>query len=351
MKNTEAVPDQTARDLFGMMFDEGGVVVPGDDLAPAAIAGYLRYRRWRTAVARAGVTALLAGTVGVALMVGGARSGSGTVPGVWSGTETSPLPYSSASVSGAGDGRLVDCLSDFAAQGDWDAALKAQADCRRAEGLWRDVFPGMAVSGARNPSIKQVTDSFLARVRLQDASAPSLYGRAQPQVLEDWTEARQQEANAGFQSWSDFNITTAQGTVAVSAVYRSAKSAGSDLSCEQSGPCYHVTLSDNSVAEVTGTGDVSFTVTVRSKTGDSYRIFFTNPSDPIFVDVPCEAPGGHCYADLTDGSIRPGLVPDSEATTHHSVITEAMLIDILHRPAFARLVEGYFDSRLGQSGV
>lgn len=91
-------------------------------------------------------------------------------------------------------------------------------------------------------------------------------------------------------------------------------------------------------------------MTVGAQSGGSYRISFSNPSDPRYVDVPCEAPGGHCYADLDSGSIRPGPVPDTEAVVSRSVVTETMMVDILHRPAFASLVQGFFDSGLGQSG-
>lgn len=375
MRNTEELSDETARDLFGMVFDAGGVVVPPDDLAPAAMAGYRRYRRRRTTLVGAGASVVVAGVASVVLAVAGGGVGrSGITPGVWTSTETStertgpgtdtgaPTATGPASGSGTGTapqastpalggagGRLVDCFSNFEADGD---PAKAESDCRRAEPLWQAVFPGNVVSGARNPSFAQITGGFVARVAAQKAAAPALYGRAQPQVVQDWTDARQADADAGSQSWSGFNIATAQGTIVVSADYRSGTNSATHLPCLGFSPCESMPLSDGSVAEVHDTGNVDgYVVTVRAKDGDAYRISFSSHYDPRYVDVPCTAPGGHCYADLKDGSIRPGAVPDSAAIIQKPVITGAVLTDILKRPAFAALVQGYFAGRLGRPGA
>jgi hypothetical protein len=358
MKSTEEMSDETARDLLGMMFDEGGVSVPPDDLAPAAMAEYQHYRRWRTALIGAAASVALVATTSVALVVSGGGSGrSDDTPGGSTGTTaTAPLKQQGSptvnqavtSAQGSSGSSLVDCFSNFEADA---GSGKAQADCRRAEQLWRTVFPGMTVSGARNPSFAQITNGFLARVGVQKASAPSLYGRAQPQVVQDWVQARQENANAGDQSWSGFNIATAQGAITVSADFRSSKNADTHQQCLGSTPCESVPLSDSSVAEVSGTGDIhGYTVTVRSQTGDAYRITFSSHYDPRYVAVTCSAPGGRCYADLTDGAIRPGAVPDSTATIGTPVVTHAVLMDILRRPAFATLAQEYFAGGLGQPG-
>ena len=360
MKNTEAMSEETARDLFGVMFAEGGVAVPPDDLAPAAMAGYRRYRRRRTALTGAGVSAALAGVVSVALLGGGGGGRSGIAPGVWSRTERTATPPTGPSTASSGQqgggastsapgseaSRVVDCFTNFAADGEFD---KAQADCRRAEPLWQAVFPGVTVSGARNPSFAQITTGFLARVSAQDASAPSLYGRPQPRVVQDWSDARKDEANAGSQSWSGFDIATAQGTIVVSADYWSAQDTATHLPCLGVSPCESVPLGNGYTAEVSGNGDVhGYVVTVRAESGGAYRISFTSHYDPRYVDVPCTAPGGHCYADLDDGSISPGAVPKPSAIIATPVVTHAVLTDILKRPAFAALVKGYFDGGLGQ---
>ena len=366
MKSTEEMSDETARELFGMVFDEGGVAVPPDDLAPGAMAGYRRFRRRRTALAGAGASAALAGVACVALLVAGGGSGrSGTGPGVWSSAEATvsvtpmapetgpsrqpgsatPLQASTSALGSSGS-RIVDCFSNFEADGD---LAKAQADCRRAESLWQAVFPGLAVSGARNPSFAQITNGFVARVSVQNAAAPALYGQAQPKVLQDWTDARQEDADAGSQTWSGFNIAIPQGTIIISADYRSAADSTTHQPCLGVSPCESVRLKDGSVAEVSSTGPVhGYAVTVRAAGGDAYRISFTSHYDPRYVDVPCSAPGGHCYADLTDGSIRPGAVPNPDAVTFTPLISHAMLTDILTKPAFAALVQGYFAGKLGQ---
>lgn len=364
MKSSEGMADQTARDLFAMVFDDGGVQVPPDDLAPAAMAGYRRWRRWRTAAAGAGATAAVVGIASVALVVaGGGGSGAGTTPGVWSSVGTSgatatpsgqrggsmaPTQGASTSAGGSGGGsRVVDCFTNFAMDGPDPA--KGRADCTQAERLWRAVFPGVPVSGARNPDFTQITPGFVARVSAQKATASALYGQAQPQVVQDWTQARQDVADDGSQSWSGFNIATAQGTMAVSALTWSASYSKGHLPCGGATPCAYVLLSDTTRVEVGGTGDVhGYTVTVRSPAGESYRFSFTSHYDPRYVDVPCSAPGGYCYADLTDGAIRPGAAPDRSAIIYNPVVSLDMLKDILNRPAFAALAKGYIDGKLGQ---
>lgn len=363
MKNSEGIADQTARDLFAMVFDEGGVAVPPDDLAPAAMAGYRRWRRWRTAVVGAGAAAAVVGVASAALVVaGGTGSGAGTTPGVLSNIDTSgptappsgqrgsstPTQGASTSAAGAAGGsHVVDCYTNFTVDGP-DLA-KGRADCTQAERLWRAVFPGVPVSGARNPGFVQITPVFAARVSTQKAAAPALYGKAQPQVVQDWAQARQEVADAGDQSWSGFNIATAQGTIVVSATVWSASYSKGHLPCWGVTPCAPVQLSDATTVEVGGAGGVhGYTVTVRSPAGGSYRFSFTSHYDPRYVDVPCSAPGGHCYADLTDGSIRPGAVPDSSAIIQTPVVTHDVLMDILTRPAFAALAKGYIDGKLGQ---
>ena len=365
MKSSEGMADQTARDLFTMVFDEGGVQVPPEDLAPAAMAGYRRWRRWRTAAVGAGATAAVVGIASVALVVaGGGGSGAGTTPGVWSsvgtsgsaatpsgqqGSSTSPTQGASTSAAGSegGGGHVVDCYTNFAMDGP-DLA-KGRADCTQAERLWRAVFPGVPVSGARNPDFTQITPAFVARVSVQKATTPSLYGQAQPQVVQDWTQARRDVADDGSQSWSGFNVVTAQGTIIVSAMTWSASYSKGHLPCWGATPCTYVQLSDTTRVEVGGTGDVhGYTVTVRSPAGESYRFSFTSHYDPRYVDVPCSAPVGHCYADLTDGAIRPGAAPDRSAIIYNPVVSLDMLKDILERPAFAALAKGYIDGKLGQ---
>lgn len=369
MKSTEEMTGETARELFGMMFDEGGLAVPPDDLAPGAMAGYRRFRRRRTALAGAGASAALVGVACVALVVAGGGAGrSGTAPGVWSSTEaTAPAtgpttgpktgssgqpgsakpPQASTSALGSSGSRVVDCFSNFVADGD---LAKAQADCRHTESLWQAVFPGLAVSGARNPSFVQIANGFMARLSAQNATAPSLYGHAQPQVVQDWTEARQEDTNAGSQTWSAFDIATAQGTIIVQSDYRSGADSTTHLRCLGDSSCESVPLSGGSVAEVSDIAPAhSYAVTVRAPDGDAYRISFTSHFDPRYVDVPCSADGGHCYADLTDGSIRPGEAPDPTALTF-TPFSHTMLTDILAKPAFAALVQGYFAGKLGQPG-
>lgn len=364
MKNTEGMADQTARDLFAMVFDECGVAVPPDDLAPAAMAGYRRWRRWRTAAAGAGATAAVVGIASVALVVAGGGSGARTTPGVRPSADTSaptatpsgrpggstPTQGASTSAVGGDSSHVVDCFTNFSVDGP-DLA-QGRADCDQAERLWRAVFPGVPVSGARNPSFTQITPGFVARVSAQKASAPALYGQPQPQVVQDWTQARQGVADAGDQSWSGFNIATAQGTIIVSATTWSASYSKGQVPCWGEIPCANVQLSDSTTAEVGGAGGVhGYTVTVRSQAGNSYRFSFTSHYDPRYVDVPCSAPGGRCYADLIDGSIRPGAIPDRSAIIDHPVVTLDVLTDILKRPAFAALAKGYIDGKLGQQGV
>lgn len=356
MKNTEEMADQTARDLFGMVFDESGVTVPPDDLVPAAMAGYRRWRRLRTAMVGAGVSVAVIGVASAALAVAGSRGDGGdgggkrggTVPGVWSRPETSTASKSPAPDSDSG--HLVDCYSNFAVDG--DGLAKARADCTQAERLWQAVFPGDTVGGARNPSFAQITDGFLARVAVQNAAAPSSYGRPQPQVIQDWADARAINADAGYQTWSGFNIATPQGTIIVSGTFRSNANSDSHRPCWGSTPCTNVPLHDTTTAEVGGAGGAhGYTVTVRSPTGDSYQFLFTSHYDPRYVDIPCSAPAGHCYADLTDGSVRPGAVPDSSAIIDNPVVTHAVLMDIVNRPAFADLVKGYIEGKFGQPAV
>jgi len=360
MKSTEQMSDETARELFGMVFDEGGVAVPPDDLAPGAMAGYRRFRRRRTALAGAGASAALVGVACLALVVAGGGVGrSGTAPGVWlsaeatmtaTGPETGPStpPQASTSAPGSSGSRIVDCLTNFVADGD---LAKSQADCRHAESLWQAVFPGLAVSGARNPSFAQIANGFVARVSAQNAAVPALYGHAQPQVVQDWAAARQEDADAGPQTWSGFNIATAQGTVMVSADYRSGANSTTHLRCLGASPCESVPLSDGSVAEVSSIGPAhSYAVTVRAPDGDAYRISLTSHFEQRYVDVPCTAPIGNCYADLADGSIHHAASPDDGAVIFTPLISQAMVTDILTRPAFAALVQGYFAGKLGQPG-
>lgn len=347
MKNpevTEGMAEQTARDLFGLVFDEGGLAVPGDDLAPAAMDGYRRYRRWRRAAVGAGATVAMAGVVATAMAVGGGpEAGPAIPPGVVSNIDTTPLPPASASAPGSRAGRVVDCLSQFRSQID---LAKAQADCRRAENLWRAVFPEAVVSGAHEPVVPQFEKGFLARVHLQDATSASLYGRPQQRVLQDWTEARQQDL--GYQSWSGFDITSARGTIIVSADFEAGRSVG-DLRCGGATPCQDIPLTDGTTAEVSGTGDVhGYQVTVRSANGDAYKITLSGRYDPRYVEVPCSDPSKHCYADLADGSIHPGLIPATEEVIGTPVVTKPVLSDLLARPAFAALVKAYFAERLGQ---
>ncbi|WP_228564239.1 hypothetical protein, partial [Catenulispora rubra] len=287
---------------------------------------------------------------------------SGTGPGVWSSTETTVTPMGpetgpptgpatgpSASTSALGSGsRIVDCTGTFVADG---SQAKAQADCRRAEPLWQAVFPGLAVGGARNPDSQQVANGFLARILAQDVTAPALYGRPQPQVVQDWTEALRAAENVGPQTWSGFDIATAQGTMTVQSDYRSGADNSTHLPCLGDSPCDSVPLGDDSVAEVSDTGDGHRgVVTVRAPGGGAYRISFTTQYGGRYADVPCSAPDRRCYADLTDGSIRPGMVPNPDPATDTPSITRAMLTDILTRPAFAALVQGYFAGKLGQPG-
>jgi hypothetical protein len=351
MKSPEGMADETARDLFAMVFDDGGVAVPPDDLAPAAMAGYRRWRRWRTAAVGAGATAAVVGIASGALVVADGGSGAGTTPGVRSSAATSAqTAAASPSAAGADRSRVVDCFTNFAADGG-DLA-KLRADCTQGQRLWRAVFPGVPVSGARNPSFAQITNGFVALVSVQKASASALYGHAQPQVVQDWSQARQEVADAGDQSWSGFDIATAHGTIIVSATTWSAAYSKGHLPCWGATPCANVQLSDSSTAEVGGTGGVhGYTVTARSQAGDSYQFSFTSRYDPRYVDVPCATPGGHCYADLTDGSIQPGAVPDRSAIIQNSVVTLDVLTDILKRPAFAALVKGYIDGKLGKSAA
>ncbi|MEY9860929.1 hypothetical protein ABH935_006567 [Catenulispora sp. GAS73] len=366
MKSTEEMSGETARELFGMVFDEDGVAVPPDDLAPGAMAGYRRFRRRRTALAGAGASAALVGVACVALLVAAGGTGQpGTAPGVRSSAETTVTPMgpetgpttgpttgpaigpTTSSLESSGS-RAVDCFSNFVADGD---RAKAQADCRRAESLWQAVFAGLAVRGARNPSFAQIRAGFVARVEVRNAAAPSLYGHVQPQVVQDWTDARQENADVGSQSWSGFDISTGQGTIIVSADYRSGANSSTHLQCLGVSPCESVPLGDGSVAEVSSTGDArGYLVTVRAPSGDAYRISFTSDFDPSYVDVPCSAPGGHCYANLTDGSIRPGAIPASDPVIDAPVVTQPVLTEILKRPAFAALVQGYFAGKLGQPG-
>lgn len=349
MKSTEGMADQTARDLFAMVFDEGGAAVPPDDLAPAAMAGYRRWRRWRTAAVGAGATAAAVGVASAALvMAGGGGSGAGTTPGQ-PGSST-PTQGALTSAVGADSSHVVDCFTNFAAHG--GNLAKLRADCTQAEGLWRAVFPGDAVSGARDPSVKQIANGFLARLSEQDASAPSLYGQAQPRVVQDWAQARQEDANAGEQSWSGFDIATGQGTITVSATFVPEPNSGLNLPCGGLTFCFTVPLSDTSTAEVLGTTKSDdYQVTVRSPAGTAYRFGISSWQDPRYVDVPCSAPGGSCYADLTDGSIKPGAVPDVLAVVGMPVVTHGSLVALLQRPAFAELVKQYFQRGLGQTSA
>jgi hypothetical protein len=238
----------------------------------------------------------------------------------------------------------VDCFSQFGAEGN---LAKAQADCHTAEQLWRAVFPGDAVSGAHEPAVAQFENAFTTFVQSQNATEPSLYGRAQPRVMQDWAEARQ--GALGFQSWSGFDIATPQGTIIVSAKFLPSHAGDVHVPCEADTPCQNIPLTDGSTAEVSGIGDVhGFTVTVRAPNGGAYQISLSSSYDPRYVEVPCPDPGKHCYADLSDGSISPGLIPVTEATIGKPVVTESVLTDVLRRPAFAALVKGYFTGGLGQ---
>ncbi|WP_194898879.1 hypothetical protein [Catenulispora pinisilvae] len=354
MKNTEELSGETARDLLGMMFDEGGVSVPPDDLAPAAMAGYRRYRRWRNGVIGAGASVALVGVASVALAVaGGGSGGSGTTPGSWLTTNNTAPPgqHSSApsqgstSAVGSSGGRVEDCVTNFVPETGYNLA-KAQADCRRAEALWQAVFPGSTISGDLDPGWAQITKGFATRVGTQNASAPSLYGRPQPQVIDDWAAARKEKANTGSQSWSGFDIQTAQGLVVVSA---SLVAEGPHVSCRGATPCESVPFGGSLVAEVSGPGGLpGYQVIVRSKDGHTYLMTFGSHYNPRYVDIPCSAPGGQCHADLTDGAIRPGETPDSAAGIGTPVVTHAMLMDILQRPAFAALAQSFFAEGLGQ---
>ncbi|ACU72027.1 hypothetical protein Caci_3118 [Catenulispora acidiphila DSM 44928] len=344
MTNTEELPDQTARDLFTMMFDEGGTAVPSDDLAPAAMAGYRRHRRRRTALVGAGTTAAVVGIASVALAMGGGTDRSGTAPAVTVRTDAS-APHTSPMPTGAG--QIVDCVTNFVPE---SGSTKESADCQRAGQLWQAVFPGGKVSGARDPGIVQITPGFLARVSAQKADAPALYGHAQPQVVKDWADAKAADANAGDQFWSGFDIATPQGTIMVSAVYPGTSSRA-QARCMGESPCDSVPLSDGSTAEVSGAAGVpGYRVVVRSHGGDVYRFTFTSWYDPRYVAIPCSAPNGQCFADLADGSILPGTVPSTSALIGEPVVTHAVLTDILNRPAFAALVQGFFDGKLGQPG-
>lgn len=342
MTNTEGLPDQTARDLFTMMFDEGGTAVPPEDLAPAAMAGYRRHRRRRTALIGAGTTAAVVGIVGVGLAVAGGTDRSDIAPAVTVTTEVS-TPGVTAIAPSAGGSKIVDCVTNFAPE---SGSAKGTADCRRAGQLWQAVFPGLKVSGSRDPGIVQITPGFIARVSAQKADAPALYGRAQPQVVKDWADAKKEDANAGDQTWSGFDIATPQGTIMVSVLFPGTSSRA-QARCMGESPCDSVRLADGSTAEVSGDAAVpGYHVVVRSQNGDVYRFTFTSWYDPRYVAIPCSAPNGQCFADLADGSILPGTVPSTSALIGQPVVTHAVLMDILNRPAFAALVQGFFAGKL-----